>query len=223
MTANTLRRAHKISPIAAIQNEYSPFVLDIEKSTGSSSHGAGLLDACRELGIAVVAFAPLARGMLTSTFSNGKQLGDEKDQRVHAVPRLMEKNREANVKAVKQFTALAEKKGCTTSQLSLAWLLKQGDDIVPIPGTKRIKYLEENWAALDVHLSDEEEAEIRKFVESAEIVGSRNPETFSGGGGECHRHTGGNVNSKNLTSLRCVHPGYIFFCASIVLTGWIRS
>lgn len=181
VTASTLRRANKISPVAAVQNEYSPFTRDIESSTGSPSHGAELLATCTELGISIVVFSPLGRGLLTSTFSNGEPLGDAKDQRVHAFPRLFPKNRDANITIVSQFTAFAEKKGCTTSQLALAWLLKQGDNIIPIPGTKKIKYLEENWGALDVHLSDVEEQEIRKFVESSEIIGSRNPEKYASG------------------------------------------
>lgn len=154
--------------------EYSPFVLDIEGPTGTD-----ILATCRELGIAIVCYSPLGRGLLTSTFSNGEPLSDETDMRQAVFPRLMEKNREANIKLVNEFKAFANKKGCTTSQLSIAWLLKQGDDIVPIPGTKKMKYLEENWGALDVHLTDDEEAEIRKFVESAELVGGRVPDAHS--------------------------------------------
>lgn len=88
-------------------------------------------------------------------------------------PRFSEENLEANVKLVNQFKALADKKGCTTSQLAIAWILKQGDDIIPIPGTKKITYLEENWGSLDVHLTDGEQAEIRAFVENAELAGYR--------------------------------------------------
>jgi aryl-alcohol dehydrogenase-like predicted oxidoreductase len=83
-----------------------------------------------------------------------------------------------NVKLVNQFKALADKKGCSTSQLSIAWLLKQGDDIIPIPGTKKIKYLEDNWGALNVHLTNEEEAEIRNFAETADIAGGCIPPMF---------------------------------------------
>jgi aryl-alcohol dehydrogenase-like predicted oxidoreductase len=90
----------------------------------------------------------------------------------------MEANRDKNVKLVSQFKALAEKRGCTTSQLAIAWLLKQGDDVIPIPGTKKLKYLEENWGSLDVHLTDEDEAEIRHFVETAEIAGHYMPPKF---------------------------------------------
>ncbi len=103
---------------------------------------------------------------------------DAKDMRQAFFPRFMEANRDKNVKLVNQFKALADKKGCSTSQLSIAWLLKQGDDIIPIPGTKKIKYLESNWGALNVHLTDEEEAEIRNFSETAEIAGGCIPPIF---------------------------------------------
>lgn len=122
---------------------------------------------------------PLGRGLLTSTFEKGEAVGDEKDKRVLVMPRFMEGNREKNAKIVSQFKALADKKGCSTPQLALAWLLKQGNDIIPIPGTKRLKYLEENWASLNVHLTDEEEAEVRKFVETAELAGKVVPAAFA--------------------------------------------
>lgn len=150
--------------------EYSPFVLDIENEAGTN-----MLAACRELGVTMIPFAPLGRGLLTETFGKAEPLSDSADLRQAFFPRFQGENREKNVKIVNQFKALADKKGCTTSQLSLAWLLKQGDDIIPNPGTKRIKYLEENWGALQIHLTDEEEAEIRHFVETAEIAGSRQP------------------------------------------------
>jgi aryl-alcohol dehydrogenase-like predicted oxidoreductase len=156
--------------VAAVQTEYSPFVLDIEGPTDTA-----LLTTCRELGVAVVCYAPLGRGLLTTTFGSGEYGSDKKDMRPAALPRFMEQNRAANMRLVNQFKELADKKSCTIAQLSLAWLLKQGDDIIPTPGTKTIKYLEENWGALGVHLTDEEEAEIRKFVEGAEIAGGRAP------------------------------------------------
>lgn len=107
-------------------------------------------------------------------------MGDSKDMRPHVMPRFMEANRDKNVKIVSQFQALADKKGCTTSQLALAWLLKQGGDVIPIPGTKKLKYLEENWGALDIYLTDEEDAEIRHFAETAEIAGHYMPPQFEG-------------------------------------------
>ena len=116
--------------------------------------------------------------MITATFASGGPVGDSEDKRPLVMPRFMEANREANVKVISQFKALAEKKNCTTPQLALAWLLKQGHDIVPIPGTKRLKYLEENWGALAVHLTDEDEVEVRRFLESAEIAGHYMPPQF---------------------------------------------
>lgn len=159
--------------MAAVQLDYSPFVLEIEGPAGTN-----LLTTCRELGVTIVAAMPLGRGMLTSTFEKGEPVGDSKDKRVVAMPRFMEGNRDKNTKIVSQFKVLADKKGCTIAQLALAWLAKQGDDIIPIPGTKRLKYLEENWASLDVHLTDEEEAEVRKFLETAELAGTALPPAF---------------------------------------------
>lgn len=106
-------------------------------------------------------------------------MGDSKDLRPRVQPRFHEANRDQNVKVVSQFKALADKKGCTVSQLALTWLLKQGEDIFPIPGTKKLKYLEENWGALDVSLTDEEEAEIRAFGETNELAGSHTPAAFA--------------------------------------------
>jgi hypothetical protein len=122
---------------------------------------------------------PLGRGLLTSTFSKGEAVGDSKDIRPNVMPRFQEANRDQNVKVVSQFKALADKKGCTVSQLAIAWLLKQGDDIFPIPGTKKLKYLEENWGSLNVYLTDEEEAEIKAFVETAKLAGSSQPVQFA--------------------------------------------
>lgn len=144
-------------------------MLDIEGPAGTD-----LLATCRELGVAVVAYAPLGRGLLTASFASN-EAADSKDMRPQVFPRFQEENREKNMRLVNQFKAMADKKGCTTSQLSIAWLLKQGNDIFPIPGTKKIKYLEDNWGSLKVQLTDEEEAEIRKFVETAEIAGGTLP------------------------------------------------
>lgn len=123
--------------------------------------------------------APLGRGLITSTFSSGEALGDSSDRRPQVMPRFQEANRDHNVKTVSKFKALADKKGCTVSQLSLAWLLKQGDDIFPIPGTKTLKYLEENWGALNVSLSDEENAEITSFSDTNQLAGWHNPPQFA--------------------------------------------
>ena len=158
-----------------MQTGYSVFERDIEGPSGTN-----LLATCRELGVAVVVeIMPLGRGLLTSTFSGGEAITDSKDIRPRPLPRFQEENREHNVKVVGQFKALANKKGCTIAQLALAWLLKQGDDIFPIPRTKKIKYLEENWGSLDISLTDEEEAETTAFSETAQMAGTGQPAAFA--------------------------------------------
>ncbi|VUC26085.1 unnamed protein product [Clonostachys rosea] len=164
-----LRRAVKIAPVVAVQVEYSAFCRDIEGTAGTN-----LLATCRELGIVVVAYSPLGHGMLTSTFASGQVVGDT-DMRGSFLPRFHEDNRTQNIQLASQFAALASKKGCSPAQLAVAWLLKQGDDIIPIPGTKKMTYLEENMGSLRINLTDEEESEIRTFVEDAEISGGSMP------------------------------------------------
>ncbi|RDW67581.1 aldo-keto reductase YakC-2 [Coleophoma cylindrospora] len=153
----TLRRAHAVHPIAAVQLEYSPFALEIE------SDQTNLLKAARELGVKIVAYSPLGRGFLTNTIKSRDDF-DPKDTRV-SHPRFSEENFGENLKLVETLSGLAKKKGVTPSQLVLAWVLAQGEDFIPIPGTKRVKYLEENAKAVDVKLSKEEELEIRKEIE----------------------------------------------------------
>ncbi|EXM26529.1 hypothetical protein RAB80_012041 [Fusarium oxysporum f. sp. vasinfectum] len=129
--------------------------------------GTRILDTCRELDLAIVAAMPLGRGLLTANFIDGTASGQQdSDVRYQLIPRFTGENREKN--------------GIITAQLAIAWLLKQGDDIIPIPGTKRIQYFEENWAALDIVLSGEEEAEIRKFVEKADIASVPLPPALDG-------------------------------------------
>ncbi|KAF4471861.1 aldo-keto reductase [Fusarium albosuccineum] len=173
ISSKTLRRAVKIAPVAAVQIGYSAFEREAE-----GEEGTHILATCRELGIPVIAAMPLGRGLLTTNFATGSTAEDEKDMRWKTIPRFTEENREKNIELVTQFKALADKKGCTTAQLAIAWLLKQGDDIIPIPGTKKLKYFEENWASLDVKLSDEEEAEIRRFVQNADVAGGSLPDAF---------------------------------------------
>jgi len=153
----TLRRAHAVHPIAAIQMEYSPFALEIE------SEQTNLLKAARELGVKIVAYSPLGRGFLTNTIKTRDDF-DADDTRANH-PRFSEKHFGENLKLVETLSAIAKKKGVTPSQLVLAWVLAQGDDFIPIPGTKRVKYLEENAKATDVTLSKEDEQEIRKEIE----------------------------------------------------------
>ena len=156
-----------------MQIEYSPFTTDIE------SPDIGLLKTCRELGVAIVAYSPLGRGMLTGAYKSPADF-EEGDFRSYS-PRFSVENFPKNLKLVDQINEIAKRKGCTAGQLTLAWLLAQGPDIIPIPGTKKIKYLEENIAALNVKLTSSENAEIRKAVENAEVHGLRYPEQMMGG------------------------------------------
>ncbi|KAI8137060.1 aldo/keto reductase [Fennellomyces sp. T-0311] len=162
-SGETLRRAYKVHPIAAVQVEYSPWFLGIETN--------GLLDAARDLGVTIVAYSPLGRGFLTGTI---KSLDDlpEGDYRRNA-SRFHPENFEKNLVLVKKIEALAAKKGVTPSQFTLAWVLAQGDDFFVIPGTKKIKYLEQNVAAGDIVLSKEEEAAMRAAITEANPQGDR--------------------------------------------------
>jgi len=170
VSAATLRRAQKIHPISAIQLEYSPFALDIE------SPEINLLSTCRELGIAIVAYSPLGRGFLTGQLKSPDDFEDG-DFRKHS-PRYSKENFPKNLHLVKVLEEHAGRKGCTVGQLTLAWLLEQGDDIIPIPGTKKIKYLEENMKALDVKLTAVEVKEIRTEISKVEVTGNRYPAFF---------------------------------------------
>lgn len=170
-SSESLRRASKIVHIDAIQIEYSPFSLDIE------SPQIGLLKTARELGTAIVCYSPIGRGMLGGTIRSPKDF-EKGDFRTFA-PRFSEENFPKNLELVDRITELAKKKGATPSQLTLAWILAQGDDFFPIPGTTNLQRLEENLGALKITLSKEEETEIRKAVEKAEPSGSRYPPAFA--------------------------------------------
>lgn len=171
VSSATLRRAHAVHPISAVQIEYSPFALDIEDPE------IGLLATCRELGVAVVAYSPLGRGFMTGKYRTPDDFEEGDFRRIS--PRFSPENFPKNLRLVDQLADFARRKKCTASQLTLAWLLAQGDDIIPIPGTKKIKYVEENVDAVNVHLTDEESAEIRKAVEAAEVHGERYPAVFA--------------------------------------------
>jgi len=138
--------------------EYSPFALEIESSE------TGFLEAARELGVKIVAYSPLGRGFLTGALQKFEDF-DEKDGR-RTMPRFSE-HFDDNLKLVHILESIAKEKGCTSGQLSLAWVMAQGDDFLPIPGTKRVKYLEENAKAVDVKLTKDEEAKIRQAIEKA--------------------------------------------------------
>ncbi|RPE13846.1 aldo/keto reductase [Chitinophaga lutea] len=161
-SAASIRKADAVHPIAALQSEYSLFVRDIEKE---------ILGTCRELNIAVVPYSPLGRGALTSAMKDVKTL-DENDFR-RSLPRFQEDAFAHNLKIVEALEAVAAGKHCTTSQLALAWLLAQGNDIIPIPGTKRRKYLQENAAAVDVQLSEKDVKEINQLMSGYSISGER--------------------------------------------------
>jgi aryl-alcohol dehydrogenase-like predicted oxidoreductase len=141
-SAASMRRAVKVHPIAALQTEYSLWTRDPESE---------ILSTCRELGIGFVAYSPLGRGFLTGQFKRFEDLAADDYRRIS--PRFQGENFQKNLDLVKQVESIAKEKGCKPSQLALAWVLAQGDDIVPIPGTKRRKYLEENAGALDVQLT----------------------------------------------------------------------
>ncbi|KXT18216.1 hypothetical protein AC579_2880 [Pseudocercospora musae] len=170
-SSESLRRACKVEHIDAVQIEYSPFSLDIE------SPQIGLLKTCRELGVAVVAYSPIGRGMLGGTIRSPKDF-EEGDFRTFA-PRFSEENFPKNLELVDRITELAQKKGVTPSQLTLAWILAQGDDFFPIPGTTNIDRLVENMGSLKIKISAEEEKEIRKACENATVSGGRYPEAFA--------------------------------------------
>lgn len=123
---------------------------------------------------------PLGRGIITSQFAADTIVRDETDIRTKVMPRFLDGNREKNVQLVTQFKGFADKKGCSASQLALAWLRKQGNDLIAIPGTRRVKYMEENWASLDINLTDDEEAKIRRFVEFVKFAGSSVPPQYEG-------------------------------------------
>jgi len=156
----TIRRAHAVHPIAAVQTEYSLWTRDPE---------TGVLATCRELGIGFVPYAPLGRGFLSGRFKSPDDL-DEKDFR-RSGPRFTGENLDANLKLAAKVAEIAEEKGITPAQLALAWVLAQGEDLVPIPGTKRRRYLEENAAAADVELGDEDLARIE--AELPAVAGER--------------------------------------------------
>ena len=162
--APTLRRAHAVHPIAALQTEYSLWTRDVEPE---------ILPACRELGIGFIAYSPLGRGFLSGTITSTAALGDDDRRRDH--PRFAQENIERNLALLETLRAIAAAMGCAPAQVALAWLLAQGDDVVPIPGTKRRKYLEENVAALEVRLDDADLAKLDEAFPHGMTAGDRYP------------------------------------------------
>ena len=167
-SAETLRRASKVHKITALQSEYSLWTRDPEDND--------VLAACRELNIGFVAYSPLGRGMLSGEIKKFEDLAED-DYRRHS-PRYMGENFQKNLDLVEKIGEIADEKGVTTSQLALAWVLAQGQDIVPIPGTKRRKYLESNAAASEIILSQEELAAIENVFPKDAVSGLRYPEAM---------------------------------------------
>jgi aryl-alcohol dehydrogenase-like predicted oxidoreductase len=163
-SAATLRRASAVHPISAVQTEYSLWTRDPEDE---------VLPACRELGIGFVAYSPLGRGFLTGQFKKFEDLGPDDYRRQS--PRFQGENFQKNLDLVAEIERLAKAKGVTPSQLALAWVLAQGGDIVPIPGTKRRKYLEENLKALDVKLTKEDLQKLAEIAPKNVAAGDRYP------------------------------------------------
>jgi aryl-alcohol dehydrogenase-like predicted oxidoreductase len=160
----TIRRAHAVHPITALQTEYSVFAREPE---------AEIIPTCRELGIGFVPYSPLGRGFLSGRFTSPDELAEDDFRRTQ--PRFQGENLEANKRIVAKLREIAEEKEITPAQLAIAWVLAQGEDIVPIPGTKRREYLEENAAAADIELSAEDLSRINE--ELPEVSGDRYEET----------------------------------------------
>ena len=165
----TLRKAHAVHPITALQSEYSLWTRDPED---------GVLNACKELGISFVAYSPLGRGFLTGQIKEFEDL--EKDDYRRFSPRFQGDNFKKNLQLVEKIKAMAIARGCSASQLALAWVMAQGDHIFPIPGTKRVKYLEENVGAMTVELTKKDLEEIDDIAPKNAASGMRYPEAMMG-------------------------------------------
>jgi aryl-alcohol dehydrogenase-like predicted oxidoreductase len=162
---DTIRRAHRVHPISVLQTEYSLWSRDVEDE---------ILPTVRELGIGFVPYSPLGRGFLTGQIQKFEDLAEDDYRR--RSPRFQSENFKKNIEWVKKIEQIADEKGCKPSQLALAWLLAQGDDIVPIPGTKRRRYLQGNVLATIIRLSEEDLAHINEVAPKGAAAGSRYPE-----------------------------------------------
>ncbi|ORY73847.1 NADP-dependent oxidoreductase domain-containing protein [Leucosporidium creatinivorum] len=169
-SANTLRKASKVAKIDFIEIEYSPWTLDHEEN--------GVLAAAAELGVIVLAYSPLGRGFLTGKYTTYEDFVKEGDVRAN-MPRYSKENFEDNLAIVRAFEKVAARKGCSSGQLSLAWLMAQGSNIVPIPGTKSEKYLIENFNSKDIVLDEGDLKELREIVKSHAPKGGRQTEAAS--------------------------------------------
>jgi len=166
-SAKTIRRAHAVHPITALQSEYSLWTRDPEEE---------ILPVCRELGIGFVPYSPLGRGFLTGKIQKPEDLPEDDYRKT--TPRFQGENFQRNLDLVKRVEEIAREKRCTPAQLALAWVLAQGNDVVPIPGTKRRKYLQENVGALDVDFTNEELQHIDEIAPKDAFAGSRYPEAM---------------------------------------------
>jgi aryl-alcohol dehydrogenase-like predicted oxidoreductase len=164
-SAETIRRAHRVHPIAAVQSEYSLWTRDVE---------AEVLPTCRELGIALVPYSPLGRGFLTGAIRSADQLAANDWRRVN--PRFQGDSMAQNLALADAIVALARDHGLTPAQLALAWLLDRGPDIMPIPGTRSIARLEENAMAARIRLNDVLREELRDLIDAHPVAGARYPE-----------------------------------------------
>ena len=164
-SAATLRRAHSVHPLTALQTEYSLWTRDVE---------AEILPACRELDIGFVAYSPLGRGFLTGAIASRDDLPDGDWRRGH--PRFQEDNLEQNLRITKRIGELASARGVSAAQVALAWVLARGDDVVPIPGTRRVAHLEANAAALEIDLTPEELSALEEVAPPGVAAGDRYPD-----------------------------------------------
>jgi aryl-alcohol dehydrogenase-like predicted oxidoreductase len=170
--AQTIRRAQAVHPIAALQSEYSLFTRDVESE---------ILPTCRELGIGFVAYSPLGRGFLTGSIDKTEDLSPDDSRRNGRFPRFEGENFDRNQALVAEVKSIAEQKGCTPAQLALAWLLARGDDIVPIPGTRRRRHLDDNLGALDVELGKDDLDRLAAVVPPDAVAGQRYAEQSMAG------------------------------------------
>ncbi|KAM5541770.1 hypothetical protein V8D89_004499 [Ganoderma adspersum] len=170
VSADTLRRAHAVHPIAAVQVEYSPFTTDIEDEK------IGLLKACRELGVKVIVYGVVGRGLLTGKYRGPEDFTEHDYRRM--IPRFSKENFPNVLKVVDGLQKVGEKHGASAGQVAIAWVLTQGDDIIPIVGTTKIDNLRENLGAYNVKLTAEDIAEVRQLVEAANVTGDRYPENI---------------------------------------------
>jgi len=170
VSADTLRKAHAVHPLTALQTEYSLWSRNAE---------IAVLDACKELGIAFVAFSPLARQFLTGVLTNPETQLEEGDIRRN-MPRFHKEHYSRNMELYVKYKDIANRVGCTPAQLALAWLLAKGDHIVPIPGTRHVAWAEENFGALEVSLDEETINELDNLINQETVSGNRYPDGVQG-------------------------------------------